>query len=172
MNALTAPSRVCQIGLVVAFMSLMPGCSDPLTEYVSEEGRFRIRLPGSPVEAKPGELPKGKHKVSLEQRSGTYTVSWEDLPGKEGLSAEDRLEAACEGAIASLKAKALTRKKVTLAGDIPGREMIAEWAGGVVHLRLYLLGQRLYTVMAVGEKWWVEQRTSRQVLASFEPLSE
>jgi hypothetical protein len=118
-------------------------------------------------------LPKGKYKVSLEQRSGTYTVAWEDLPEKKDLSSEERLDLACNGAIDELKGKALSRKSITLKGH-PGRELIVAWATGkgIVHDRMYLVGQRLYHVMAAGEKWWVESSTSQRVLDSFEIIEE
>src|SRR5947207_15644152 len=93
--------------LVLAFVAPQSGCSDGLEEYVSEEGRFRVRMPGAPTPARPGELPKGKYKVSLEQRDGNYTVAWEDLPAKGGVSADDHLEAACKGGVELLKGEVL-----------------------------------------------------------------
>jgi hypothetical protein len=66
------PIPLRQSVLVLAFAGLLTGCSAPLEEYVSEEGRFRISLPAQPAEEKGADLPAGLKKVSLAQQSGSY----------------------------------------------------------------------------------------------------
>src|SRR5262245_13554450 len=141
MDAVTCRLRLSWALIVLTSIVLVPGCRDGLEDYVSEEGKFRVRMPGVPSLALPDELPKGKFKVSLEQRAGNYTVAWEDLPVKEGVSADDHLEAACKGGVERLQGKALTQKPIALGKGHPGREMLVEWPTGmgIVRLRMYLV---------------------------------
>jgi hypothetical protein len=159
--------------LVLTFAALQPGCSAPLEEYVSEEGKFRISLPSQPLEEKGADLPAGLKKVSLAQQSGSYAVGWQDLPPGE-TTPDERLDQACDGALQSLKAKSLSRKEITLASRYPGRELVMEWPDGkgIVHERMYLVDRRLYQVLVSGPKWWVESATSRKVIESFQVIGE
>jgi hypothetical protein len=157
--------------LVVA--GLLSGCSAPLQEYVSEKGGFRILLPGEPDPESQPDRPADIKSVKLLQRSGSYEVAWQDLAPAKGMTEDERLEKACDGAIKELggkeSAKEISRKPITLAGRYPGRELVTglsnrDW---VVKDRMYLVGSRLYHVVASGPKWWVESVTSRKVLGSF-----
>lgn len=147
----------------------LTGCGEPLVEHVSTEGRFRISLPGEPTVLSGEDLPPGVRKVTLEQRSGSYSVAREDLPNRDDRSTDDLLDMACNGALERLKARPISRKPISLAGKYPGRELYAEWPGGkgVILDRLYVAEGRLYHVIASGQRWWVESPTTRQVLDSF-----
>ncbi len=165
----------CIACLVVAFIgSLSAGCGDRLTEYTNDEGRFRVRLPGtpSPVEGK-GEQAV-VHGVRLSQQSGNYTVTWEDIDRqKTGKSDDELLDLACAAALARVKGKELSRKAIELDGH-PGRDLVTEWSDGkgIVQDRMYLVDGRLYHVVASGARWWVESSTSRKVLGSFAVVEE
>lgn len=148
---------------------LLTGCGESLDEHVSTEGRFRISMPGQPTDLSGEELPPGVRKVTLEQRSGSYSVAWEELPKRDDRSTDDLLDMACNGALERLKARPISRKPITLAGKYPGRELYAEWPGGkgVILDRLYVAEGRLYHVIASGQRWWVESPATRSVLDSF-----
>src|SRR5262245_56373453 len=149
-------------------LTLAAGCGSDWPEYAPEGGRYKVRMPGTPSEDKDPDLPEGVHKVSLSQRSGNYAVAYQDLPEGGGLSVEERLDRACDGALRSLKATEVSRKAIQLQGEHPGRELVAEYAGGTrrVRGRLFLVGRRLYQVLATGQKWWVESGAVTRFLDS------
>jgi hypothetical protein len=151
----------------------LSGCGQRMVEYVSEEGKFRVLMPESPEPVKDPDLPRGVKKVWLLQRSGSYSVAWEDLPPSD-VSPDKRLDDACKAALKALKAKDQTWTEITLAGRYPGRELVSEAPGskGIIHDRMYLVGNRLYQVVITGSKWWVESDTSKKVLDSFQLTGE
>jgi hypothetical protein len=158
--------------------ALLAGCAGDVTqEFTSPEGKFTVAFPGTPQEDDDPSLSgEGIHKVSLMERSGFYAVAYQfvNLPDHATASdLEERLEQACTGAVRNLKARLLSKKKITLAGKYPGRDLVAEWGNkqGIVHYHLYLVDGRLYQVIVSGEKWWVESPKAQKFLDSFR-LSE
>ncbi len=86
----------CLRSLVVAGLLLtISGCGQGMVEYTSKEGKFRVRMPEMPAPIKDPELPSSVKKVWLLQRSGSYSVAWEDLPSSTD-SADKRLDIACD----------------------------------------------------------------------------
>jgi hypothetical protein len=165
--------RVRFLFVLVLASGFLSGCGEaPLQEYTSEEGKFRLKLPGAPEPDDSGAFPERVNKVRLLERSGKYEVAWEDLKNAKGLSDDKLLDDGCDLALKLVKGKLLRRKEITLAGKYPGRELIIGDPDGdyIVHDRMYLVGTRLYNVMASGPKWWVESSQSRKVLDSFEHL--
>jgi hypothetical protein len=154
-----------RVGLVLAlpglFLVLM-GCSaERGEEYRSEEGRFVVRLPGRPVEHE--QDAKGVSKITLPQQSGEYTVAWQDLPPGDTTSVEARLD----GSLKALKGTEIRRRPLLLQGKYHGQEMVADWTKGRVKWRVYLVGNRLYTLVVSGMPWWVEFSASDAFLDSF-----
>lgn len=152
---------------------LLGGCADRMEEYVSEKGKFRVLFPETPSTARDPDLPRGVQKVSLVQRSGSYAVAWEDLE-RAGESEETILTRACEGASKRLKGKTISQTTIELQGKYPGRELILEWpeGNGVTHDRIYLVGDRIYSVVVSGAKWWVGTTKAKRFLESFEVLED
>ncbi len=172
MAAVSSLRRV--LPFAAAIVCLLPGCGEKLTEYRSEEGRFRILLPGTPKTVSDRALGKGVQAVQFEERSGDFTVAWSDpQPARATPGTLEQLDLACNRAIDNLQGKALSRRSITL-GNHPGREMLVEGPDGkvVVRLRLYLVNGRLYQVAAGGARWWVDRGTTDKVLDSFAVLAE
>jgi hypothetical protein len=169
MAAVSSARRVVLVGVAAAIGCLLSGCGEKLTEYHDEEGRFRILLPGTPTPVERKKLQAGQKAVVLEQRSGNWKVVWEDLALPRPLDPEQCLDMACTAAVEKLQGKAVSRKTIHV-GDYPGRDLIAEDSTGkvIVRDRMYLVGRRLYHVIATGPKWWVERGITDQVLDSFE----
>jgi hypothetical protein len=170
-------SRRLRLVLIAAAVGwLASGCGgERLTEFRSKAGRFRILLPGTPSTTSDPELPEVVRSIRLDQPSGSYVVAWEDVDMSDRtLSADRRLDLACDKAVEKLKGKALARKEITLAGEHPGRELVAATADGskFIRDRMYLVEGRLYQVVASGPKWWVQSRTAERVFDSFELLDE
>jgi hypothetical protein len=166
-------TRRAGLVLVAAIGILIAGCGgDRLTEFRSEEGRFRILLPGTPSEE---TLTRGIKTIRLQQRSGSFVVAWEDLKRTDQkMSPDERLDMACNAAVEQIRGKALSRRKTTLADRYPGRDLVAQGPdGNLIHRdRMYLVDGRLYQVLASGSKWWVESATVERVLDSFELIEE
>jgi hypothetical protein len=175
MNAITSNRLYTIVPVLALFGCCLVGCSERLAEYQSDEGRFRILMPGTPVPVPAKDLPRPVKAVRLEQRSGNYDVAWEELDlGKGKDNADERLDRACDKAVEAQKGKELARKTIRLGGRYPGRELLSESADGkrLVCDRLYLVDGRLYNVIASGQKWWVESGTTRRVLDSFVLVEE
>jgi hypothetical protein len=164
--------RLPAAGSLALLAGLLAGCgAGRFKEYTSAEGRFRVLFPGTPKDAPDPDIPQEIKKVSLEERSGFYAVTYQDLafpPGKTR-DPDEQLDAACDRAVENLKAKRVSQTAIRLAGKYPGRDLVAEWPGGngLVHYRLYLVDGRLYQVIVNGSKWWAESADARRFLDSF-----
>jgi hypothetical protein len=175
--AADSSTRRVLLVLLAAFIGCpLAGCGgERLGEFRSNEGRFRILLPGKPSTQPDPQVPSMIRTVELKQRTGSYIVAWQDLDQKgTKTSPDERLDMACNKAAESLKGKTLSRKKIELDGKYPGRELILVGPDGKeTHRdRLYLVEGRLYQVLVSGPSWWVESSTADRVLDSFHLLDE
>lgn len=125
--------------------------------FTFKEGGFAAAFPKAPAEstqrvkAATGEL-KVRLYVAEGQGDVSYVVSWTDLPAKEARKGTEqkRLDFAQGGAVSSSRGKLRSSTKRDLDGH-PGRELIIDGPGeSSVRVRLYVVGRRLYQVMAVG----------------------
>jgi hypothetical protein len=178
MGASASSSRRVWLMLIAASIGwCITGCrGDGLEEFNSEEGRFRIRMPGTPSRKKDPRLPKAVQMVRLEDRSGSYEVAWEDLTG-DGPSRDERLDQLCEERVKAtekLEGKVLYRKKITVADGHPARELLLQESNKrvVVRDRMVLVDSRLYQIVVTGPRWWVESATATKVLDSFRVVEE
>jgi len=101
-----------------------------------------------------------------------YQVSHLDLPLPPDTSPEaleERLEGIQNGAVHNIDATLLRGKKITLGGKHPGRDVLAELpqGTGLIRLRLYLAGGRLYQVSVRGKRDLVEGPEAERFLDSF-----
>ncbi len=159
-----------QAVLVLAFVSAS-GRAEDLKEFASEAGRFKVLLPGKP-EPRELKIPRGTmHLVSIRTDQGEYLASWIDLPLEESAEkAEARLDRMRDGIVERVMGKVVREKTVTLDDKHPGRDLVAEVSQpdkGRLRARLFLVGSRLYQVIAVGTKGWTESKEADQVLDSF-----
>jgi hypothetical protein len=127
-------------------------------KWAPAEGGFAVLLPGKPREEKASQdTPKGKtetHMYILEDGRHLYTVAYADLPGviPRGPDIDKALEGGREGMLRSFpQAKLRQEKKIELAG-YPGRgydlELIADGKRFLLRMRMYLVNQRLFQVLA------------------------
>jgi hypothetical protein len=121
-------------------------------EYVNADGKFRVLVPGTPtrdVWALPGRGKAGKKAVSFtaDAPDAKYGVAYADFdqPGDV-----DKFVQRQPGELASRGGKLLGEKDVA-AGPHKGKEFLVEVPGqGTAHIRFYVVGRRLYKVMAHG----------------------
>lgn len=121
-------------------------------EFSSAAGRFAVTMPGEPrlnVQRMPtpdgAGIPLHIHTLLT---SAEYGVIYADYPFEvKGDEVQRRLlDDGARGAVASVGARLLDLKEVSLGGH-PGRalkELMPD--GRVMHVRLYLVGSRLYQV--------------------------
>ncbi len=145
-----------------------------LKEFKSNEGRFTVQMPGTPVEKildKQGTAKQYQYIVANDD--GAYLVSYQDNPGLQKAT-KDELAKALEGAQKSaqtaVKGKLIQAKEITLDKEYPGREYEFEAAkipGGIFRARAYLVNGRLYQLIVAGKKDFATSKEADQFLDSF-----
>jgi len=148
-----------------------------LAEFKSEEGKFSVLLPGKPEyeEVDIGKVKEKQHQFSVDLGRGAYLVSYQDNPNLQG-SSPKQLAAALESGRDRLKVdfrgKLLESKSVTLDKAHPGlnfRYAIPD-ANGEARCRFYMVGTRLYQIMAIGVPEFANSEEATRVIESFKLL--
>lgn len=118
---------------------------------------FSVAMPAAPTEKKQ-KVPTatGTLEVVMQVADGRndslFVVSYCDFPGPELKKAEvdKRLDQARDGALASARGKKRSEEPIKLGGHA-GREIVIEKDGEVVvKMRIFLVKNRLYQVMVLG----------------------
>jgi hypothetical protein len=165
--------RGVALGAVLAGVLLLGGCQDgQMREYTSPDGQFKVLFPGKPKEETQLGIGGLMKKVSVSRRDGAYVVTAQEVkiaPDAAPAVLEDRLDGVRNGAVSNIRGKLLREEKITLAGRYPGRDIVAEMPEqvGLLRDRLYLVGDRLYQVMVMGRREWVESPDAQRFLDSF-----
>jgi hypothetical protein len=138
-------------------------------------GRFSVLLPGEPKETKTiSQTERGAietHTFAIETGPNTYGVSWFDFPGvvPQGPQIKGALEGGKKGLLEKLgRIKILKDEEITFDG-FPGKEVVVENADKryTLTVRLYLVRQRTYTLMASAPLGQTDAPEVRQFFASF-----
>ena len=123
----------------------------------STAGRFTVSMPETYTEKKqPVKTAKDTLEVVMLVAEGRndalFVVSYSDYPAadlKTG-GVEKRLDYARDGAVSSARGKLRSEKPIMLDAN-PGRDIVIEKDGEiVVRTRIYLVKNRLYQVMTLG----------------------
>jgi hypothetical protein len=138
-------------------------------------GRFTVLLPGEPKETKTiSQTERGPietHTFAIETGPHTYGVSWFDFPGvvPQGPQIKGALEGGKKGLLEKLgRIKVLKDEEISFDG-FPGKEVVVENADKsyTLTVRLYLVRQRTYTLMASAPLGQSDAPEVRQFFASF-----
>ncbi|HZY85655.1 MAG TPA: hypothetical protein VFE78_12545 [Gemmataceae bacterium] len=161
--------------LLPALALLLGGCGPNVPEYTSAEGRFAVRVPGTPRVTKETGAGGDTILATVVQPNGRYVVAYLDLKteaNENPAKARERLEKARDGAASQVRGAVLADRPITLAGKYPGRDVTIELPGkeDLVRDRMYLVNGRLYQVTVTGRKWWVESADTGKFLDSFRLL--
>jgi hypothetical protein len=122
-----------------------------------KDGGFSVAMPAAPMEKKQQvKTATGTLSVVMQIADGRndslFVVSYSDFPEadlKKG-DVDKRLDQARDGAIASARGKKRSEEPLKLKGHA-GREVVIEKDGEVVvKMRIYLVKNRLYQVMVLG----------------------
>jgi hypothetical protein len=125
-------------------------------EYSSEEGKFKALMPGQPARIV-------RQRKDIEYRVDAphvqASIVFADVPEKTN---PESLMVAPHGA------RMISEKDVSNGGH-KGREIVADIPNrGVVHMRYYLAGKRLYSVMIVGKGKPVSDADVARLFDSFQ----
>ncbi|MCF6278702.1 MAG: hypothetical protein L3J16_08140 [Anaerolineales bacterium] len=134
-------------------------------EFSSDTGKFAVLLPQTPTEevqtasSASGEITV--HMYIVEDVGTAYAVMYNDYPVDLGMASLDEagvndvLDGSRDGALDGVSGEIVNESSIKI-GDYIGREISYTIPSSVIpdsgvgYLRLYLVGDRLYQVMAIG----------------------
>ncbi len=166
---------------MVALASLVqasePQAIAELTEFTSAAGKFSVLLPGEPMYEKTqlGGSSEVQHQYKIGGADGVYLISFQENPNLKGNSPEQlaaALESGRDRLVQVFQGEVVESKSIPLAKKHPGlsfRVTIPQ-AGGEARCRFYMVGTRLYQVMALGKPNFAASEQSTRVLNSFKLL--
>jgi hypothetical protein len=142
-----------------------------LNHFQSAEGRFSVLLPGTPKKQNLSVSGISTTAYTIDEKDGAYVVVFADLPISAHESAQQtqlRLDGARDGMLRSTSARLTSESPLLLAGKYPGREINADLPErkGILRARLYIVGQRLYQILAAGGSTWAQSSQANQFLDS------
>ncbi|MBA4187378.1 MAG: hypothetical protein C0467_05090 [Planctomycetaceae bacterium] len=177
--------------IILGLAILIGGCKMPteeppaqLEEFISKEGKFKVKFPGKP-EVKQQDVKEqagGKVvQVKLLMYTKTYAnesymIAVAELPiAVDPTAIETRLllEASRDGAIARSKSTLESSKSVLLQGRYQGMELLAKGPtdgppGSALRGRVYLVGKRQYQTLVVGTAAATQDARANEFLDSFQ----
>lgn len=128
--------------------------------FSSQEGRFKVLMPGTPsedksnVNTKAGEITINRFSVRRENEA-LYAVAYSDLPDKFSLNSADinpLLSEIAAGFAAGSRGRLVSQRNIRL-GNVPGREIRLQLErGAIARGRLYVANKRLYQVVVATAK--------------------
>jgi hypothetical protein len=143
--------------------------------FAPNDGRFSVLMPGLPVSEQQTFTTKGGNMVlylfNLDRgrMNERFSVQYTDYPEqflKEARSANTVLKKASTVDAFNIGGKVVSEKSFPL-GSHPGRELRVENAELAMRIRLYLVDQRLYKVVATWPKSRTFSADDERFLASF-----
>lgn len=148
-----------------------------LAKFTSKAGKFSIKLPGKPEyeETTVGDAEEPQYQFKLGSEQGVYLVSYQENPNLKGATPEQlaaALESGRDRLLKVFRGKLLENEVVELAEEHPGLSfrITIPQASGEARCRFYLVGTRLYQVMAMGVPDFAGSDQATKVLDSFQLL--
>jgi len=172
----------CAAGLIVyivimgaALAALPQGAQDTWKEYTYAADSFAVSAPVQPSfsrQDKPtatGNVEVHNYAIELAENSGVM-ISAAQFQKLEGSTPKGLLQNAKNGAISAVNATVTSEKEITLAG-FPGLEF--EGANYAFHMRvrMYIVKDRLITMMSVAPKDAAFPAGAERVFASLKLLN-
>jgi hypothetical protein len=165
------PRILLSCGLVLALA--LPAVAEENKDYTSKAGKFSAAFPGKPKEQEVTAAGATGQSVTLEAKGGAYTVTYVDLPdaAADALKTPEAIElvlgATRDAAVTQMKGKVIDDDKIKLDGNV-GRDFKVELPEKkMMRNRMFIVGKRLYQVMVVGSKEFVEADASEKFLKTF-----
>ncbi len=117
--------------------------------FNAEAGGFSLLMPGEPIESQSDGVTS--YSVTRAKESVTYTVSYIDFPVNPTKEPNGLAEAftGIKDGIIEEGGKVQKEEAIVLKGGFPGKELrVAMPDGALTRVRSYIVGKRLYLVMA------------------------
>jgi hypothetical protein len=154
-------------------MSGKSGGSQSFREFTSEEGKFKVEMPGSPSRETVSAHGLTMISFQVEEKDGAYGVAYADIPMLGAASSAlitRALDSARDNMVSKVNGKFTGESRISLDGKYPGREIRADIPekNGLIQGRLYLVKDRVYMVMVVGLPGWVNSANAKRFLDSLE----
>jgi hypothetical protein len=145
------------VSCTLLFLAFLITCARAeWTDYKSEAGRFVASFPGKPRESSKtvntaiGSIEMKMYGVSEKQTS--FSVAVADYPPEhvKQIGSTVLLDKARDGAVSNTQGTLLSEQIIQVEGN-PGRELKISAAGGkgTIRAKVFLVGNRLYHVVAV-----------------------
>ena len=145
------------------------------TELAPAGGGFTVMLPGTPRESSMdvstdlGTIKATTYTLEL-AGDHAYMIVHSDFPREamKQVKSDAILDSARDGAVANVKGKLKSEKKIKL-GFSPGRALVVESSDGslLLNARVYLVKERLYQAIVVNARAKVVQADVDRFLGSF-----
>jgi hypothetical protein len=138
--------------------------------FTSAEGKFTVRMPGTPKSTVSDLANGGKiYQFVLDKGDYAYIVSYNAIAEPEPEAVPALLNKTRDAMVSSLKGKLVEEKQVKL-GDNPGKAIRVAMAasGGTAHVRGYIVGSRYYQVMLLGSDKALGAANADRYFASFQ----
>lgn len=166
--------RLLTICALVAGSVLTGGCKKQaqFQEFASADGRFKVQMPGTPTEKTETAAGTSMKTFVIEDKNGGYMVAFADLPipaAESEQQLEMRLDGARDGALRNVNASLTKENRIKLNGKYPGRDIEATIPDkkGALREKMYVVNQRLYQVLVIGNPSFVNSAAATKFLDSF-----
>lgn len=162
--------------VVVGAALAVGGCKRPMTDFTSAEFKFKAKFPGTPKTEDQTSAGIKIKMFAVETRNGMCGIAVSDAPippDAPAATIQNALDGARDGAIKGVGGTSKSSAPVTLGGKYPGREFsatVTQPTSGLMRARVYLVGPRLYQVMAVGTESYVNSAEVNEFMNSFQLL--
>jgi hypothetical protein len=165
------------LGIFVAFAALAAGDekgkeSDKKWKVIAPTDGVSFAMPGEPKEVEQ-EVGGIKVKIwALEPNNGSaYLVGYNKLPAAPAeKDIPEKLEVAAKGQFSGVGGDIRKTTKIKLGDKYPGLECEGTFSkgglSGSVKTRIYLVGDSMFQVLALGEKEFVESKESKRFFES------
>lgn len=160
-------------------LALAIGCSGVELKEFSPDGKFKVLMPGSPEDNSKSAMGlQIKIWASKVGGSGVMLTSVTELPpGADAGNPDAVLDGAAKGQMGSMGATVTKTTNITLNNKYPGRALegtVSPQGGkpGTASSRIYLVKNRLYQLLTLGEGGFAGSADSAKFLESLQIISE
>lgn len=134
---------------------------------------FQVAMPGEPKLLEQDIMGLKLKMWIHEAGEGGYAVAITDIGKFPDEEIEKRLDGARDGAVKNVNGKLIKETKIMLDKKYPGRQIdvsLPAQGDAMIRQRFYIADGRLYQVMSIGKKDWVETKESATMLDSLKIL--
>lgn len=162
--------RFLLTGVVLALALVVRADDKPEWQtHTSDSGKLSVQFPGKPktVDSKSAT----QYVFEMEGGKAVFIAAYTPFPNKmtlDGDMPKTLLQNVQNRVVESLKGKLITSKDVKVDDKFPARDIDAEAPGlGIYRTRIIVTEERMYQVVVLGPKEFVDGEQSKKFMASF-----